>query len=414
MPFNSSGAVSGASAGMALGPWGALAGGVLGGLLGGGDAQNTPRPMPTNYFGMNGSGMFYNPATNGYMSMDPRMGFADQGALFKYQQMMDSLTGGTGSVNASALAEANRLKGLINDPKTPASAKAELQARLNQINEVSRTVGDWHNPLGKIGVTDPNRQLEFQKQTGTVQDYLKNTLNQQMNARTLGENTALASRGLGSSSNAQYGAGTRALDYGVAAGQNEITANDYLRNLQNADEAKKYQMFQLAQSGAGAIEGKHLSQEQLALNQMMMGMNFGSAYNASIDQWNRQGAAIDAANKGKDAAGWRDAIAAVGGGVNNQVDGQPFDWKKFGQGALGSLTGSSPNLWNRVTQPSGGYNPGSSSSGNGGFNWGNAGSWGTQPQINGGFQGFGQPWTGGWNPNQPAPSLAWAYNPNKT
>jgi hypothetical protein len=410
MPFNTSGAVSGAAAGSSFGPWGAAIGGLAGGFLGGGDAQNTPRPVATNYFGMNGSGMYFNPATNGYTSLDPRMGFADQGALFKYKQMMDSLTGGTGSVQASALAEAKRLKEQINDPKTPASMKAELQSRLNQINEVSRTVGDWHNPLGKIGETDPNRQLEFQKQTGTVQEYLKNTLNQQMNTRTLGENTALAARGLGSSSNSQYGAGTRALDYGVASGQNEITANDYLRQLQAGDEAKKYQMFQLAQSGAGGIEGKQLSQEQLALNQMMMGMNFGQAYNASIDGWNRQGAAIDAANKGMDAAGWRDALGAVGGGFANQEDGKPFDWKKFGQGASGVLSGTSPNLWNRVASQ-----PGGSAPAGGGFSWGNAGSWGTQPQINGGFSGFGQPFTGGWNPNQfgSTPSMAWAYNPNK-
>jgi hypothetical protein len=380
--------------------WGTAIGGLLGGLFGGG-AQNTPRPTPTNYFGMNGSGMYYNPATNGYTSLDPRMGFADQGALYKYQQMMDSLTGGTGSVQASALAEANRIKDQINDPKTPASMKAELQARLNQINEVSRTVGDWHNPLGKIGETDPNRQLEFQKQAGTVQDYLKNTLNQQMNARSLDENSALASRGLGSSSNAQYGAGTRALDYGVASGQNEITANDYLRQLQAGDEAKKYQLFNLAQGGAGAIEGKQLSQEQIALNQMMMGMNFGSAYNTSVDQWNRQGAAINAANKGMDAAGWRDALGAVGGGVTNAgTDGMGTAdwWKKFGSGASGTLSGTSPNLWNRVAQPSG----------TSGFNWGSA------PQINGGFN-FGQTYSGGWNPNQPGatPSMAWAYNPNK-
>lgn len=408
MPFSTSGAVSGAAAGSSAGPWGALIGGLAGGFLGGGgEARNTPAPIPTNYFGMNGSGMYYNPATNGYTSLDPRMSFADQGALYKYQQMIDSLTGGTGTIQASALAEANRLKAQINDPKTPASMKAELQARLNQINEVSRTVGDWHNPLGRIGETDPNRMLEFQKQTGTVQDYLKNTLDQKMNARSLGENTALAARGLGSSSNAQYGAGQRALDYGVAAGQNEITANDYLRSLQAADEAKKYQLLGVAQGGAGAIEGKQLSAEQLALNQMMMGMNFGQAFNTQMDNWNRQGAAIDAANRGMSAAGWRDALSAVGGGFANQESGKPFDWKKFGAGASGALSGTSPNLWNIVAPAK---NQDGSPAGTGGFNWGNAGTWGTAPQINGGFQGFGVPWTGGWNFNQPNASPSWAFS----
>jgi hypothetical protein len=376
MPFSGSGAASGAMAGSSLGTWGMAGGALLGGLFGGGSsASNTPAPMPTNYFGMNGSGMFYNPATGGYTSLDPRMGAADQGSLYKYQQMMDSLTGGTGSVQSAAKLEADRLKAQINDPKTPPQMKSELQSRLNQINSTAQNVGDWQNPLGKIGVTDPNRQLEFQKQTGTVQDYLKNTLDQNMNSRALGENSALASRGLGSSSNAQYGAGTRALDYGVASGQNTITANDYLRSLQAADEAKKYQMFNLAQGGAGQIEGKQLSQEQLALNQMMMGMQAGQGYNNSMDQWNRQGTAIDAANKGQSAQQWRDVLGGAMGGIANQGTGD-FDWKKFGQGAAGTMSGTSPNLWNQVARPQV----------NNGFNWGTQGA---------------TPYTGGWNMNQP-------------
>lgn len=392
MPFSGSGAASGAMAGASLGAPGMIGGALLGGLFGGGsDAKNSPPPMPTNYFGMNGSGMFYNPATGGYTSLDPRMGAADQGSLYKYQQMMDSLTGGTGSIQASAKMEADRLKAQINDPKTPPAMKAELQGRLNQINQTALNVGDWHNPLGAIGVTDPNRQLEFQKQTGTVQDYLKNTLDENMNARTLGENTALASRGLGSSSNAQYGAGTRALDYGVASGQNAITANDYLRQLQAADEAKKYQLFGLAQGGASSIEGKQLSQEQLALNQMMMGMSAGQGYNASMDAWNRQGTAIDAANAGKTDAGIQSALSGFMGGMTNSGIGTPggFDWKKFGQGAAGTMAGTSPSLWGQVAQPQV----------NGGFNWG------TTPA----------PYTGGWNPTQPGatPSTNYSFSTGK-
>jgi len=195
MGFSGSGAVSGAAAGTAIMPgWGTLAGGVLGGLFGGSpEAQNTPAPMPTNYYGMNGSGMFYNPATGGYTSLDPRMSGADSGALMKYQQMIDSLTGGKNTVSSYAKQQADQLKTQINDPKTPAAMKQELQARLNTLNQSAQNTGDWQNPLGAIGVTDPNRQLEFQKQTGTVQDYLKSTLDSSMNQRALGENSALAS-----------------------------------------------------------------------------------------------------------------------------------------------------------------------------------------------------------------------------
>jgi hypothetical protein len=378
MGFSGSGAVSGAAAGTAIMPgWGTLAGGVLGGLFGGSpEAQNTPAPMPTNYYGMNGSGMFYNPATGGYTSLDPRMSGADSGALMKYQQMIDSLTGGKNTVSSYAKQQADQLKTQINDPKTPAAMKQELQARLNTLNQSAQNTGDWQNPLGAIGVTDPNRQLEFQKQTGTVQDYLKSTLDSSMNQRALGENSALASRGLASSSNAQYGAGTRALDYGVASGQNEITANDYLRSLQSADEAKKYQMLGVAQTGENTINNNQLSQEQLALNQMMMGMQAGQGYNNSMDAWNRQGSAIDAANKGQTAQGWNSALSGIMGGVANGSQGSTFDWKKFGQGAAGTMSGTSPNLWNMVAQPS-----------SGGFNWG-----GSSTQT---------PYTGGWNPSQP-------------
>lgn len=409
MPFSLSGAAQGGMSGASLGPWGAVAGGVLGGLFGGSpSAQNTAPPRPTNYFGMNGSGMFYNPNTGGYTSLDPRMGAADQGSLYKYQQMIDSLMGGKSTIQSAAKLQADQLKSQINDPNTPQQMKGELQNRLNQLNATAQNVGDWHNPLGALGVTDPNRQLEFQKQTGTVQDYLKNTLDQNMNARTLGENTALASRGLGSSSNAQYGAGTRALDYGVASGQNAITANDYLRSLQSSDEAKKYQMLGVAQSGSNAIEGKQLSQEQLALNQMMMGMQAGQGYNNSMDTWSRQGAAIDAANSGLSAKGWNDALSGFMGGMSNSGIGTDtgFDWKKFGQGAMGTMAGTSPNLWNQVAGGSA-----STPSAPGAFNWGNAGSWGAQPQINGGFQGFGNSFTGGWNPNQTGatPSSTWAF-----
>src|SRR5574340_487512 len=389
MGFSTSGAVSGASAGSAFGPWGAAIGGLAGGFFGGGKAKNTPPPIPVNYFGMNGSGMYWNPATHGYVGLDPRMSMADQGALYKYQQMMDSLTGGTGTVKSGAMDEANRIRQQLQDPNTPNAMKTELQNRLNTINEVMRTTGDWYNPLGKIGVTDPNRQLEFQKQTGTVADYLHRTLDNATNQRALAENTALAGRGLASSSNAQYGAQQRAADYGVASGQNEITANDYLRSLQAVDEAKKYQMFGLAQSGAGQIEGKQLSQEQLALNQMMMGMNMGQGFENTMQNWNRQGAAIDAANKGMDAAGWRDALGAVMGGMANSGYGTPtgFDWKKFGQGASGTLSGTSPNLWNMVAQPPAG----------GGFNWGGAST---------------TPYMGGWNPNQPGatPTANWSFS----
>jgi hypothetical protein len=365
----------------------------------GGDAENTPPPMPVNYFGMNGSGMYWNPATHGYVGLDPRMSMADQGALYKYQQMMDSLTGGTSTVKSGAMNEANRIKQQLQDPNTPAAMKTELQNRLNTINETMRTTGDWYNPLGKIGVTDPNRQLEFQKQTGTVADYLRRTLDTSMDQRALGENTALASRGLASSSNAQYGGQQRARDYGVVAAQNEVQANDYLRQLQAADEAKKYQMFNLAQSGAGSIEGKQLSQEQLALNQMMMGMNMGQGFENTMQNWNRQGAAIDAANKGMDAAAWRDAFGAVMGGASNAGSndvGSADWWKKFGQGASGTSAGTSPNLWNMAkSQPSSGTT----------FNWGSPSSWGSQPAS---FT------PGGWNLNQPGatPSVNWAYNTN--
>jgi len=379
MGFSASGAASGAMAGSSLGWMGALGGGLLGGFFGGGShAQNTPPPMPTNYYGMNGSGMFFNPQTGGYTSMDPRMSGADLGFQMKYQQMLDSLTGGRGTVSSYAKMQADQLKAQINDPKTPSSMKVELQNRLNTLNQAALNTGDWHNPLGQIGVTDPNRQLEFQKQTGTVQDYLKNTLNQSMNQRALGENTALAKRGLASGSNAQYGAGTRALDYGVASGQNVITANDYLRQLQTADEAKKYQLLGAAQSGLGQVEGKHLSEEQLALNQMMMGMQAGQGYNNSMDQWNRQGAAIDAANKGMDAAGWRTALSGFMGGMGNSGIGTTggFNWQNFAKGASGAMSGTSPNLWNQVAQPSSNF------------------SWGGQSAQPSYFQG-------GWNPNQP-------------
>ena len=381
-----SGAAQGAMAGSAMGPYGALFGGLAGGLGGyfgtPDDIKNTPAPTPTNYFGMNGSAMVWNPATGGYTSLDPRMAGADQGALFKYQQMMDALTGGTGSVQASAKAEAERLSAQIKDPNTPAALKAELQGRLNQVNQTARQVGDWHNPLGQIGVTDPNRQLEFQKQTGTVQDYLRNTLDRGMDARQLGETKALAARGLGSSSNAQYGGQQRAQDYGIATGQNAITANDYLRQLQAADEAKKYQMFGLAQGSAGQIEGKQLSQEQLALNQMMMGMGAGQQYGMQKDAWNRQGAAVNAANAGQSAQQWRDTLGAAMGGLSNSGLGTQagFDWKKFGAGASGALTGTSPNLWNQVKTPQGGgYSPT--------FNWGSPSGWAQPQQINNGFQG---------------------------
>jgi len=298
------------------------------------------------------------------------------------------LTGGGGTVSSEAASQAQTLKDQINDPKTPPAMKQELQNRLNTLNSAARTTGNFTNPLGQIGVTDPNRQLEFQKQTGTVQDYLKNTLDNSMNQRTLGENTALASRGLSSSSNSQYGADQRGLDYGVASGQNAITANDYLRSLQNADEQKKYQMFNLAQGGAQQINGNQLSQEQLALNQMMMGMQAGQGYNNSMDAWNRQGAAIDAANKGQTAQGWNSALSGIMGGVANGSQGSTFDWKKFGQGAAGTMSGTSPNLWNLAAQPSN----------SGGFNWG-----GSSSSI---------PYTGGWNSNQPGatPSTNWSFS----
>lgn len=383
------GAAQGAMAGASFGPYGALIGGGLG-MLGGlfqGDtsARQTPAPLPANYLGMNGSGMFWNPAIGGYTSLDPRMSGADSGSLMKYQAMIDSLTGGNNTVSSYTKQQADALKAQINDPKTPPAMKAELQNRLNTINQAGQNTGDWHNPLGAIGVTDPNRQLEFQKQTGTVQDYLKNTLDSNMNQRALGENTALASRGLSSSSNAQYGAGTRALDYGVASGQNAITANDYLRQLQAADEAKKYQMLGVAQGGENAINGKQLSTEQLALNQMMMGMQAGQSFNNSTDAWNRQGAAIDAANRGQTAQQWNTVLGGAMGGLANQGSGA-FDWKKFGQGASGTMSGTSPNLWSQVT-------PGGSN--------GSTFNWGAQQPYSG----------GGWNPNQPfatSPTMNWS------
>ena len=392
MPFNWAGAGSGALAGSSAGPWGALAGGVLGGFLNNPQAQNTPAPMPTNYYGMNGSGMFYNPSTGGYTSLDPRMSGADTGSLMKYQQMIDSLTGGKNTVSSYAKMQADQLKTQINDPNTPAAMKTELQNRLNTLNQSAQNTGDWNNPLGAIGVTDPNRQLEFQKQTGTVQDYLKNTLDQNMASATLGQNTANATRGLASSSNAQYGAAQNALNYGVQSGQNAITANDYLRQLQAADEAKKYQMLGVAQTGENSINANQTSQDQLSLNQMMMGMSAGQGYNNNLQAWQRQGAAVDAANKGQTAQQWNTLLGGAMGGLANGASkdangNYTFDWSKFGKGAAGTMSGTSPNLWGQVASQNNSVN------GNNTFNWGSGSNnynW-NQPQgnSNGGMTSWG-------------------------
>src|ERR1035437_9699851 len=160
MPFNWSGAAQGAMAGSAAGPgWGTAIAVLLGGFMNKPRGQNPPAPLPTNYYGMNGSGMFYNPATGGYTSLDPRMSGADSGSLMKNQAMIDSLTGGSNTVASYAKQQADQLKTQINDPNTPPSMKQELQNRLNTINQSAQNTGTWNNPLGQIGVTDPNRQL---------------------------------------------------------------------------------------------------------------------------------------------------------------------------------------------------------------------------------------------------------------
>ena len=152
-------------------------------------------------------------------------------------------------------------------------------------------------------------------------------------------------------------------------------------------------MLGVAQTGENSINANQTSQDQLSLNQMMMGMSAGQGYNNNLQAWQRQGAAVDAANKGQTAQQWNTVLGGAMGGLANGASkdangNYTFDWSKFGKGAAGTMSGTSPNLWSSVAP--------------GGVN-GSTFNWGAQTPYTG----------GGWNPNQPnatSPTMNWSLS----
>lgn len=359
MAFNTSGAASGAAAGLsAFGPWGALIGGVAGGFLGGGDAPAPVYVPPPQAIGgvSNQYGQLYqDPATGasyqyGFQSpvsstelsndavMSALMGQTPTGAGTQsdqdYQQARAAIQSQIQGLNQRLASDATH-RG-FNDVQGFNQTLDNLKGQLAQLDAA-------HQQAATAATNNPMLQFLSQGKYNNIADII----NLNANNAALAQQQELASRGLSGSSIADLTNRQAALERGVQLGNT-------LQNVGQQDVNTRMAMLQALQGQNAGQQQRRLADAQMGLGYQQLGAGLGQNFADAMMQRNSTNTGLaNAGNWAQFNQGQRNAsdLGAAAGSV---------DWSKMFSGG-GTANGSAPGVnmgGNLATNPA--YNFGSS------------------------------------------------------